>query len=46
LVGESIGWDGTVDKEKLNPGVYIYAIQFIGEDGIAKWAKGDVTLVR
>ncbi len=46
MVGESIGWDGTVDQEKLNPGVYIYAIQFIGEDGVAKWASGDITLIR
>ena len=45
-IGESFRWDGSVNKEKLNPGVYVYAIQFVGEDGIPKWKTGDITLVR
>jgi gliding motility-associated-like protein len=45
-VGESISWDGSIDKEKVNPGVYVYAIQFVGEDNVAKWRSGDVTLMR
>jgi gliding motility-associated-like protein len=43
---ETFGWDGSVDQEKMNPGVYTYIIQFVGEDGQAKWKLGDVTLIR
>lgn len=45
-IGQEIGWSGEVDKEKVIPGVYVYAIQFIGEDGVAKWKTGDVTVIR
>ena len=44
--GESIGWDGRANGEKMNPGVYVFAIQFMGEDGVTKWKTGDITLVR
>jgi gliding motility-associated-like protein/CSLREA domain-containing protein len=43
---EDIYWDGTSNQEKMNPGVYVYAIQFVGEDGVAKWKTGDITLMR
>lgn len=44
--GEILGWNGEANNEKVNPGVYVYAIQFIGEDGVTKWKTGDITLVR
>jgi gliding motility-associated-like protein/CSLREA domain-containing protein len=46
IEGETFGWDGSVDQEKMNPGVYGYIIQFVGEDGVVKWKTGDVTLIR
>ncbi len=45
-IGEIFGWDGTANGEKMNPGVYIYWIQFVGEDNVVKVKAGDVTLVR
>lgn len=45
-IGEIFGWDGTSNGEKMNPGVYIYWIQFAGEDSVIKVKAGDVILVR
>ncbi|MBK8450747.1 MAG: gliding motility-associated C-terminal domain-containing protein [Saprospiraceae bacterium] len=45
-IGESFGWDGTANGEKMNPGVYIYSIQFVGDDKVLKWKTGDITLVK
>lgn len=45
-VGDIVEWDGTYQKEKLNPGVYTYTIQYAGEDNIGKWKIGDITLIR
>ncbi len=40
------GWDGTLDKEKLNPAVFVYwaEIEFI--DGVVILYKGNVTLMQ
>ena len=46
LPGDPFGWDGTFNKEKMNPGVYTFAIQYAGEDKLGKWKTGDVTLIR
>ncbi len=45
-IGEIFGWDGTANGDKMNPGVYIYWIQFAGEDNVIKVKAGDVTLMR
>jgi len=46
LPGDPFGWDGTFNKDKMNPGVYTFAIQYAGEDKLGKWKTGDVTLIR
>lgn len=45
-IGDTMGWDGKVNDEKLNPGVYVYAIQYVGKDNNPKWKTGDITLIR
>lgn len=45
-IGESFGWDGTSKGEKMNPGVYVFTIQFVGDDKLSKWKTGDITLMR
>ncbi|MFK8101083.1 MAG: gliding motility-associated C-terminal domain-containing protein [Saprospiraceae bacterium] len=42
----ALGWDGTLNNKKLNPGVYVYiaSVKFI--DGREILYKGDVTLMR
>ncbi|MBK9107262.1 MAG: gliding motility-associated C-terminal domain-containing protein [Saprospiraceae bacterium] len=44
--GQIFEWDGTYQQDKMNPGVYTFAILFVGEDNIEKWKAGDVTLLR
>jgi len=39
-------WDGTFRGEKLNPGVYVYLIQFKDKTGIPYKLTGDVSLIR
>ncbi|MBK9727750.1 MAG: gliding motility-associated C-terminal domain-containing protein [Saprospiraceae bacterium] len=45
-IGDPFPWDGKFQAEKLNPGVYTYAIQYAGEDKVGKWKTGDLTLLR
>lgn len=41
------GWDGTYNGQKLNPGVYVYVLEFIEEPGATPEVRvGDVTLVK
>ncbi len=41
------GWDGTYKGQKLNPGVYVYVLEFIEEPGATPEIRvGDVTLVK
>ncbi len=46
IVGEIFEWNGTYASRQLLPGVYVYTIQFEGEDRIPKNRKGNVTLLR
>ncbi len=40
------GWDGYIDGQLANEGVYIYLIRIIYRDGSVKNYKGDITLLR
>ncbi|MEP7197961.1 MAG: gliding motility-associated C-terminal domain-containing protein [Saprospiraceae bacterium] len=44
--GQAIGWNGMSRNRILNPGVYVYLIQFVGDDNIEKRVTGDITLLR
>jgi len=46
LNSESAGWDGTFRGEKLNSGVFVYAIEVEFVDDEVRLFRGDVTLVR
>ncbi len=41
-----IGWDGTMDGKKMNPGVFVYTGKLTLGDGKEVVVKGDVMLVR
>ncbi len=41
-----MGWDGTYNGEKVNPGVYVYMILANVIDGSTRTFTGDVTVVR
>jgi gliding motility-associated-like protein len=43
---EILGWDGTFNGKKLNPGVFIWQSEIEFIDGVILFFKGDVTLVR
>lgn len=45
-IGEKIGWNGEFKGKKVNPGVYVYAIQYEAIDEEPKWRKGGITLLR
>ena len=40
------GWDGTFLNNDVNPGVYVYQLQFILPTGDIRTITGDITLVR
>lgn len=40
------GWDGYYKNELMNPGVYVFHVSVIYQDGDKKNAKGSVTLIR
>lgn len=42
----SVGWDGTLNGQKLNPGVYVYVITIQATDESKHVFSGDITLVR
>jgi hypothetical protein len=42
----SFGWDGTYNKENLNPAVFVYYAEVLMIDGRKILFKGDITLVR
>lgn len=42
----SLGWDGTYQGEKLNPGVFLFTADLRFPDGSKKKLAGDVTLLR
>lgn len=39
-------WDGTMNGEPLNPGVYVYSLTARFQDGLKEMRFGDVTLMR
>jgi gliding motility-associated-like protein len=41
-----LGWNGTARGDKVNPGVFIYAIEVEYFDGSSEVISGDVTVVR
>ncbi|MFK8057081.1 MAG: M43 family zinc metalloprotease [Saprospiraceae bacterium] len=43
---ESAGWDGTLAGEALNPGVFVYLIEYEAVGGRTGFLKGDITLTR
>jgi gliding motility-associated-like protein len=43
---ESLGWDGTFDKEPVQSGVYVYVAELVYEDGYSETVAGSITIVR
>ena len=43
---ESAGWDGTVNGQVLDPGVYMYAMELEFVNGDRRVYSGEVVLVR
>lgn len=43
---ESAGWDGTVNGQVLDPGVYMYAMELEFVNGDRRMYSGEVTLIR
>ncbi|WP_236981068.1 gliding motility-associated C-terminal domain-containing protein [Membranihabitans maritimus] len=41
----SLGWDGTVNGEKMMPGVYVYTVQVQYIDGVTKLFSGEIVLL-
>lgn len=39
------GWDGSFKGKRLNPGVFVYVVEFEQEDGEKQLLKGNVTLM-
>ncbi|GIV33611.1 MAG: hypothetical protein KatS3mg031_1146 [Chitinophagales bacterium] len=44
--GTRVGWDGTIKEKKATPGVYVYYVRAVFDDGQEKQIKGSVTLIR
>lgn len=42
---ETVGWDGRVNNQIMNGGVFVYIIEVTFEDGITLLYRGDVTIV-
>lgn len=40
------GWDGTFRGRTLNPGVFVYVVEFRTPNGFVEILKGDVTIIR
>lgn len=43
---KSLGWDGAFNGSPLNPGVFVFYLNVIYEDGNSEELKGNITLVR
>jgi len=41
-----IGWDGTLNGQAVNPGVFVYLIEALSVNGSLVYKKGDLTLIR
>lgn len=44
--GDGSGWNGSLNGEELLPGVYVYVVKLLMEDGGYRIKSGEVTLVR
>ena len=42
----NIGWDGTYKGKSTNPGVYVYLIEILFDDGSIQTIGGDILLIR
>ena len=40
------GWDGTLNGNLLDSGVYVYMLEVEFEDGTTEQYKGDITLLK
>jgi len=40
------GWDGTLNGEPLNQGVYVYMMEVQLKENVRQLVKGNVTLIR
>lgn len=43
---ENEGWDGTVNGQKLNTGIYTYFLEYLSNGDTPKIIKGDITLLK
>lgn len=43
---QDAGWNGRFKQDLCNPGVYIYILELVDENGKAKRLAGDLTLIR
>lgn len=43
---ETLGWDGRINNQRLQTGVYVFVAEIEFIDGKVEWLKGDLTLVR
>ncbi|MBK9642955.1 MAG: gliding motility-associated C-terminal domain-containing protein [Saprospiraceae bacterium] len=41
-----LGWDGTLNGQAVNPGVFVYLIEALSVNGSSVYKKGSLTLVR
>jgi gliding motility-associated-like protein len=46
LVGEIFEWNGEFKSKNVLPGVYVYHIQYVGEDNIPRDKAGEVTVLQ
>ena len=42
----TFGWDGKMNGENMNPGVFVYMLEIEFVDGLVKFYTGDVTILR
>jgi len=42
----TFGWDGRMNGEKMNPGVFVYMLEIQFVDDVVKFFTGDVTILR
>lgn len=40
------GWDGTFKGQKLQPGVFVYRVELLFQDGVERVRHGSITLMR
>ena len=43
---ELAGWNGTLDEEQLDTGIFVYLVELLYIDGSRETLKGDVSLIR